>query len=112
MGIYRIYTGEDNLSHIEELALDDPFWKSVKTSSSIFFKEFPSGTFLDWHPAPRKQVVIILSGRLENKFRDVSSHTFGPGDVRVLEDTSGEGHITRVIGNEAVIVAVIPLVPL
>lgn len=107
--MYRIYKGEDNKSHIEELQLHDSFWKSVKTASTIFFKEFPPGTFLDWHPAPRRQVVIILSGRLEHGFRDGSRHTFGAGDVRVLEDTTGEGHTTRIVGNETVLVAVVPL---
>ena len=109
MGIYRIYKGEDNRSHIEKLPPENPFWKSVKTASTMFFKEFPPGTFLDWHPAPRKQIVIILSGRLENTFRDGSSHTFNPGDVRVIEDTMGEGHITRVVGDETVLEAVVPL---
>jgi quercetin dioxygenase-like cupin family protein len=81
----------------------------VRTSSTIFFKEFPPGTYLDWHPAPRRQIVIILSGRLEHGFRDGSLHRFGPGDVRVLVDTAGGGHTTRVLGDEAVLVAVVPL---
>lgn len=109
MGMYRIYKGEDDKSHIEGLPMDDPFWGSVKTTSTFFFREFPPGTFLDWHPAPRKQIVIILSGRLEHTFRDGSRHTFGPGDVRVLVDTTGEGHTTRILGDEAVLVAVAPL---
>lgn len=109
MGLYRIYKGEDDKSHIEELPLDNPFWKSVRTAPTMFFKEFPPGTFLDWHPAPRRQIVIILSGRLEHGFRDGSRHTFGAGDVRVLVDTAGEGHTTRVLGDEAVLVAVVPL---
>ena len=105
----RIYTGEDDKSHIADMTPDDPFWDSVETASALFLKEFPPGTFLDWHPAPRKQVVIILSGRLEHTFRDGSRRTFGPGDVRVLVDTTGEGHTTRVLGNETVQVAVVPL---
>lgn len=109
MGMYRIYMGEDEKSYIQELPLHDPFWRSVRTSSTMFFKEFAPGTFLDWHPAPRRQIVIILSGRLEHEFRDGSRHTFGAGDVRVLTDTSGEGHRTRVLGAEAVLVAVVPL---
>ncbi|MGH7891587.1 MAG: cupin domain-containing protein [Thermodesulfobacteriota bacterium] len=75
----------------------------------MFFKEFTPGTFLDWHPAPRRQIVIILSGRLEHEFRDGSRHTFGAGDIRILVDTTGEGHTTRVLGDEAVLVAVVPL---
>lgn len=109
MGIFRVYKGDDDRSHIEELPLHDSFWNSVRTASTIFIKEFPPGTFLDWHPAPRRQIVIILSGRLEHGFRDGSIHTFSAGDVRVLVDTTGEGHTTRIVGDEAALVAVVPL---
>ncbi len=109
MGVFRIYKGEDNRSHIEELSISGQLSKSPRAASRIFLKEFPSGTFLDWHPAPRRQIVIILSGQLEHEFKDGSRHTFGVGDVRILEDTTGEGHITRVVGSEPVVVAVVPL---
>jgi len=33
----------------------------------------------------------------------------GPGAVALLEDTTGQGHITRVIGDEAVEALVVPL---
>jgi len=112
MGIFRIYKGEDNKSHIEELTLRHPVLNSLQTASSVFFKKFPSGTFLDWHPAPRRQIVIILSGQLEHGFADGSRRIFGLGDVRLLEDTTGEGHTTRVVGSETVLVAVVPLAPL
>ena len=110
MGYFRIYKGNDNKSHIEELELGDPLLKSPHPASGIFFKEFPTGTFLDWHPAPRRQMVIILAGQLEHEFPDGGKHLFGIGDVRLLEDTTGEGHRTKVIGSESVIVAVVPLV--
>ncbi len=109
MGMYKIFTGEDGKSHITEMQANDSFWDSVETAPTLFLKEFPRGTFLDWHPAPRKQIVIILSGRLEHGFRDGSRHAFGPGDVRLLVDTTGEGHQTRVLGEESLLVAVVPL---
>ena len=34
---------------------------------------------------------------------------FGPGDARLVEDLTGQGHTTRVVGNEPVKTAVIPL---
>lgn len=109
MGIYRIYKGDDDKSHIEELPPGSPFWKSVRTSPTMFLKEFPPGTFLDWHPSPRRQIVIILSGVLEHVLADGNTYRFSAGDVRLLEDTTGEGHTTRVIGDEAVSVAVVSL---
>ena len=94
---------------MEELSISAQLSKSPHAASNIFFKEFPAGTFLDWHPAPRRQIVIILSGQLEHGFKDGSRHTFGVGDVRILEDITGEGHTTRVVGSEPVVVAVVSL---
>jgi hypothetical protein len=64
---------------------------------------------LDWHPAPRRMVVVVLSGELENEFRDGSVHRFGPGGARVIDDIGGEGHQTRVVGDRPCVVAVMPL---
>jgi hypothetical protein len=34
---------------------------------------------------------------------------FGPGDARLVEDTTGQGHTTRVRGNRPGVTATIPL---
>jgi quercetin dioxygenase-like cupin family protein len=80
-------------------------------ASSVYFREFAPGTFLDWHPAPRRQVVVLLSGQLENECGDGQVRRFGPGDARIIEDTTGGGHTTRVIGDQPAVVAVVALVP-
>ena len=51
---------------------------------------------MDWHPAPRRQYVIILTGQLEIGLGDGTTRRFGPGDARLVEDTTGQGHTTRV----------------
>jgi hypothetical protein len=41
---------------------------------------------------------------------DGSTRLFGPGDARLVEDTTGQGHTTRVHGTEPVVTATtIPL---
>ena len=40
---------------------------------------------------------------------DGSKHLFGPGDARLVEDTTGKGHTTRQIGPEPCVTATIPL---
>lgn len=110
MGTSRLYTGPDGKSHIEAIDLaKTPEWSSGLAASSITFREDPVGRFLDWHPAPRRQFVIILSGRLEIGLGDGSTHIFGPGDARLVEDTTGQGHTTRVHGNLPCVTATIPL---
>jgi len=110
MGTFRLYTGPDQQSHIEPI---DPAkaagWKDGLATTKISFSEWPVGRDLDWHPAPRRQFVIILSGRLEIGLGDGTKQVFGPGDARLVEDTTGKGHTTRVVGNEICVTATIPL---
>ncbi len=74
MAIYHIYADANGTSRIEPREVT-----SQLPVRSFFLKQFPAGTVLDWHPAPRRQVVIVLSGELENEFRDGSVYRFGPG---------------------------------
>jgi quercetin dioxygenase-like cupin family protein len=107
---YRLYTGSDGQSHIEPIDLSqNPDWGKGLPASRISFQEWPIGRSLDWHPAPRRQFVIVLSGQLEIGLGDGSKHLFGPGDARLVEDTTGQGHTTRVHGNEPCLTATVPL---
>ena len=110
MGVFRLYNGDDGKSRIEDQSLTShPLLTSPQTAAHIVFNQLSAGTFIDWHPAPRRQYVIILSGQLEIGLGDGSVRQFGPGDARLVEDTTGQGHTTRVVGTEPVLTAVIPL---
>jgi hypothetical protein len=52
-----------------------------------------------WHPAPRRQFYVQLSGTLEVQVSDGQVRQFPPGSLVLLEDTTGKGHCTRVVGN-------------
>jgi hypothetical protein len=110
MGTFRLYTGVDGESHIEPIDLaKTPEWGKGLPTTRISFREDPVGRYLDWHPAPRRQFVIILSGQLEIGLGDGSKHIFGAGDARLVEDTTGRGHTTRVHGDQPCVTATIPL---
>ncbi len=110
MAIFRMYTGPDGKSHWEEQTLaEHPTLTKPQATAHIVFSEQPAGKFLDWHPAPRRQYVIVVSGQLEIGFGDGTVRRFGPGDARLVEDTTGQGHTTRYIGPGPVITATIPL---
>ena len=110
MGIYRLYSDDDGQSHLEELEIaDHPGLSQAVAVSTITFREWESGHFIDWHPAPRRQYIISVSGNIEIGLGDGTTHTFGPGDARLVEDLTGKGHTTRVSGHTPSISAVIPL---
>lgn len=114
MQIVRMYTGADGQSHFEELEL--PFDTSqeaqrtdVQAGPGIQFVYQPPGFVIDWHPAPRRQYVITLQGQAEIVLGDGTTRRFGPGDVLLAEDLTGQGHITRIVGDVARISAQISL---
>ena len=110
MGTYRLYTGNDGQSHVEYIELAKaPNWAQGLAVTQITFQEQPVGSFLDWHPAPRRQFVIILSGQLEIGLGDGTKQVFGPGDARLVEDTTGQGHTTAVYGSQPCVTATVPL---
>ena len=69
----------------------------------------PPGWHGDWHPAPQRQWIIILSGELEVEVSDGEIRIFGPGSVVLVEDTFGKGHVSRVVSRERVYCVVVPL---
>ena len=110
MAIIRLYTGDDGQSHLEELDPGShPELRSMQATTGIQFRVSEPGRFIDWHNAPRRQYVIALSGEVEIGLADGSLHRFGPGHVTLAEDLTGQGHTTRVVGNEPRVTATIPL---
>ena len=117
--IWRVYSGKDGQSHLEQVALDMKPFKdhegsygeasAMQAVSGIAFRVAPAGYVLDWHCAPRRQYSISLSGTAEIEVGDGSKARVGPGDVVLAEDLTGRGHVTRVIGSEPRFYAIVPL---
>lgn len=102
--VTRIYTGDDGKSHFEELDLPLTVNPAGAMSgplpvNSIFFRDTSESgpTVWDYHVAPRRQFAIHLVGRTEIEVGDGECRTFGPGDLLLADDTTGQGHISREI---------------
>ena len=63
---------------------------------AVRFLGAPAGWDSPPHPAPARQYIVMLRGRVRSWVSSGESRTFSPGDVVLLEDTSGEGHRTFV----------------
>lgn len=110
MGTYRMYSDENGISRWEEIDLDKvPSWTQGIDVTQIRFSSRQSGIMQDWHPAPQRQFVVILSGQLEIGFENGTKKIFGPGDARLVEDITGKGHTTIAIGDEPCITATVGL---
>jgi hypothetical protein len=96
----RIYTGADGRSHFEDLDIPLKPGKygtlsDLVPAEGVIFRETPAGGALDFHVAPRRQFVITLAGLVEIECGDGTKRRFGPGDIMLADDTTGQGHITR-----------------
>ncbi len=114
MKIVRIYTGSDHKSHFEDVEIklggDQLILSSEpRAATSAAFRSISPGSVLERHPAPRRQFVVTLAGSWEIEASAGIVKTFKAGDVMLADDTTGEGHISRVVGNEPHIFMTVPL---
>jgi hypothetical protein len=104
MTFARVYTDTDGESHFGEREITftlvdyappaPPISVSeVMKAENVSIISSPPGWFGDWHPAPRRQFVIVLSGELEVE----------------VEDTTGKGHVSIVTSRVRAYIAVVPL---
>lgn len=64
-------------------------------AQAIVFRETDASYDFDWHPAPRKQWIVLLDGLIEIETGDGEIRQFGGGEILLVEDTEGRGHRTR-----------------
>ena len=89
-------TGQDGQTHAEEIQADftaNGAYKMAVTGAQLH-RMSPSAN-AGWHPGPRRQYVITLSGQGEIEVADGKKIPVGPGNIDLIEDTTGKGHITR-----------------
>lgn len=115
MKYFRIYAGPDGESHFEDLDIEmtssgrDSEYSDLVPATGVIFRKSAVDQFIDWHPAPRRQFVITLSGQAEVEASDGEVRQIGPGTIMLAEDTTGKGHITRSTGPEERLSLFIPL---
>jgi hypothetical protein len=111
MRLFRLYSGSDGQSHLEEISLSFAPGQiadlsPIQAASEVSFSRIKRDAFVDWHNAPRRQYVIALAGAIEIGLGDGSLHRIGPGDGVLAEDLTGKGHTTRAIGDGTSVVTI------
>ena len=70
----------------------------IKIDVSYFFGQTKIDPYQQVaHPAPRRQFVITLKGKLRFKVTDGSTFVLEPGIILIAEDTMGPGHTWEII---------------
>ena len=63
----------------------------------------------DWHPAPARNLFVVISGEWEVEASDGMTKRFGPHSVLLAEDTTGKGHRSRVVSDEGSLALLVQL---
>jgi quercetin dioxygenase-like cupin family protein len=104
---FDIVTVEQSLARAAPPAA--PFYVSEDRPASKYrFYTFEPGWVGELHPAPARQFLALLSGEVEMETTDGTVRRLGPGDLVLLEDTSGRGHVTRNTGDGYATFLVVP----
>ena len=107
MHVTRVFTGADGDTHFGdiEVPLTDAgtIGRLSETipATGVVFRETPPDYDYDWHPAPRRQYIVLLDGAIEITVGDGETRRFNGGDVLLVEDTTGRGHRTRTINGRS-----------
>jgi hypothetical protein len=98
--VTRVFADERGESHFEEMnyPLTDAgpigfLSDSIKIKEVVFRKVSP--TYDDFHTAPQRQYVVLLDEGVEIETSLGKKRVFAPGEVLLMEDTTGKGHRSR-----------------
>jgi hypothetical protein len=95
----RLYAGPDGESHFQDVDVDlgtDNRAPMIPTTSLIF-AEHQAGYVSMWHTVSRRQFVITLRGSSELETSDGQKRRTQPGTIMLCEDTTGKGHVLRIL---------------
>ena len=115
-----VVTGDDGLTHfaaasvsleVKDFAPPAPplALSSRIPATDIAFGVLQPGWDGDWHPAPRRQFALMLTGTIEIETGDGETRQFSAGSFLIVEDVTGQGHRSRVVGEETATVVLVPV---
>ena len=116
----RLYADESGESHFGALSTEmsernfappaPPFWVSSMTPAvRQGFLVVPTGWVGNLHPSPLRMWMFMLDGEMEFEASDGERRSLVAGSALLLEDTTGKGHRSRVVGGLVATLAVVEL---
>jgi hypothetical protein len=106
MRVHNLYVDAQGETHFRDIEIE---WAETTNAgklskrlpaTGIIFREVQPDYDLDWHPAPRRQYIINLDAGVKITASDGEARIIGAGEVILVEDTTGKGHLSKSINNE------------
>jgi len=109
----RISAAPDGASRFDAVALPmEQFEYGLATeivpAIGFGYRAAVSTTSFPFHPAPRRQLVVVLAGAMEIGSGHGELRRFEPGDLLLVDDTSGAGHSLRHESNTRLLAVALP----
>ena len=82
---------------------------SVMPATGYSFMHAPAGWHRNRRPTRQPELYVYMTGEIESEVSDGQVRRFGPGSITLVEDTTGKGHASRVVGSESALFAVVQL---
>jgi len=102
--IHNLYVDAQGETHFRDIEIEwveeRPGGKLSKRlpANGIIFRETSGDYDLDWHPAPRRQYILNLDAGVQITASDGESRVIGAGEVLLVEDITGKGHLSKSVG--------------
>lgn len=99
--VTRVYADANGESHFEDIQIplhdggQIGWLSSAQDVNKIIFRKVVEPYDYDFHNAPARQYIALMDGEIEIETSDGETRQFGPGDVLLVEDTTGKGHRSR-----------------
>jgi quercetin dioxygenase-like cupin family protein len=106
MRIHNLYEDDDGQSHFRDIDVE---WveegpggqlSERLPATGIIFRKVQPTYELDWHSAPRRQYIINLDAGVQITASDGEARIIGAGEVILVEDISGKGHLSKAIDSQ------------
>jgi quercetin dioxygenase-like cupin family protein len=99
--VLRIYADKQGNAHLQELVVATHLSGQSRKAREVpviqvFLREYPP-RIVDWHKAPARQFAITVVGELEVEVSGGVRRQVRAGEMVFLEDTTGKGHLTRLL---------------
>ena len=106
MRVHNLYVDAKGEAHFRDIEIE---WAEQTNAgklskrlpaTGIIFREVQPAYDLDWHPAPRRQYIINLDAGVQITASDGEARIIGAGEVILVEDISGKGHLSKSVGGK------------
>ena len=120
MNFIHLVEDENGISYFTDVEIDFQladfappapamYMSDSKEAARYLFLILPAGWNDAQHPSPRRQIAFCLSGEMLVTAGNGEERPVKPGGIWLMEDITGEGHASRVVGTENAHLAIVQL---